>query len=91
MGFIFAIIAGALMAVQGVLNTRLKEATSTWVSNAFVHGTGLIVCLIMWFFTDKESFAKLLKVDHKLSLIGGILGAFIVFSVIKSMHSIFTK
>lgn len=87
-GFIFAIIAGSFMAIQGVFNTRLAESSSLWVSNTFVHATGLIVCILLWLFTGKKSFEPLLHVDNKWYFLGGILGAVIIFAVIKSMSAL---
>ncbi len=55
-GIIFAILAGALMSVQGVFNTRLTEGSSLWVANSFIHFTGLFFCVIIWFMNGKESF-----------------------------------
>lgn len=86
-GFLLAILAGSLMAIQGVFNTRLKESSSIWVSNMFVHATGLIFCIILWFFTGRQSLEKILHVNNKFYYLGGILGALIVFAVIKSISS----
>lgn len=85
MGIICAIIAGLLMSVQGVFNTRVTENSSIWVTNSFVQVTGFIVCIAAWLFTGRQSFADLLKVDSKWYLTGGILGAFIIFTVVKGM------
>ena len=43
-GFLIAIISGALMSVQGVFNTKLTESTSLWVANAFVQFTAFLLC-----------------------------------------------
>ena len=88
MGIILAIVAGALMSVQGVFDTRVTESSSIWVTNAFVQITGFLVCISAWFFTGRQSFADLLKVDSKWYLTGGILGAFIVFGVVKGMSAL---
>ncbi len=88
MGVIASIISGALMSIQGVFNTRVTETSSIWVTNSFVQVTGLTVCLIAWFFTGRESFGDLLKASSKWYLTGGILGAFIIFTVVKGMGSL---
>ncbi|MBC7961056.1 MAG: DMT family transporter [Vallitaleaceae bacterium] len=87
-GFIFALIAGSFMAIQGVFNTRLTESSSMWVANTVVHSTGLVVCLLLWFFSGRASFAPLLQVPNKWYFIGGILGAVIVYAVIKTIASL---
>lgn len=85
MGFLIAIISGALMSVQGIFNTEVTKNTSIWVSSAFVQFSALAVCLIAWFFCDRTSFAGLLTLERKYSLLGGVLGALITITVIKSM------
>lgn len=85
MGFIIALISGVLMSVQGVFNTQVTKETSMWVSNSWVQISAFIVCICAWFFTDKKSFAGLLNVSPKYMLLGGVIGAFITYTVIKSM------
>lgn len=85
MGFLIAILSGALMSVQGIFNTEVTKNTSIWVSAAFVQFSALAVCLVAWFFCDRTSFAGLLTLERKYSLLGGVLGALITITVIKSM------
>ena len=84
-GFFIALISGALMSIQGVFNTEVTKNTSLWVSNSWVQFTALLVCLCAWFFTGRESFAGLFHMDSKYMLLGGVIGAFITMTVIKSM------
>lgn len=85
-GFIIALISGALMSVQGVFNTQVTKATSIWVSNGWVQFTALLVCVAAWFFTGRESIAALGKVEPKYLLLGGVIGAGITWTVIKSVE-----
>ena len=86
---IIAILSGAMMSTQGVLNTGVTKQTSIWVSATFVQFTALIVCLGAWIVTGRQSsFASLFKIDQKYMLLGGVLGAFITFTVIKSVNSL---
>lgn len=88
-GFIIAIISGALMSVQGVFNTGVTKQTGIWVSSTFVQFTALLVCIVAWFVTGRESsFGALFKIDSKYMLLGGAMGAFITFTVIKSIESL---
>ena len=87
MGIIFSILAGALMSFQGVFNTRLNERIGIWEANAFVHGTALIVSIIVLFFASSGDFKKIMEVD-KLYLTGGIIGALITFTVIRGISSL---
>ena len=89
-GFLIAMISGALMSVQGVFNTGVTKETGPWLTNCFVQLTGFFVCVVFFLFTEqgKLSVGDLFKVDHKYMLLGGVIGAFITFTVIKSMASL---
>lgn len=88
MGFFIALLSGALMSVQGVFNTAVTKASSMWVANCWVQITAFLVCLIAWFATGRESFTKLFTVDGKYMLLGGVIGAFITYTVIKSVATL---
>lgn len=85
-GFFIALISGALMSIQGVFNTQVTKSSSIWVANAFVQFTALLVCLAAWLFTDRSSFGALFKTEPKYMLLGGAIGAFITYTVIRSME-----
>lgn len=89
-GFLIAMVSGALMSVQGVFNTGVTKETGSWLTNCFVQLTGFIVCVIFFLFTEqgKVSVGDLFKVDHKYMLLGGVIGAFITYTVIKSMAAL---
>lgn len=87
-GFLIALLSGALMSLQGVFNTKVNEATSMWVANAFVQITAFLVCMVAWGFADRTSFKTLLTVEPKYVLTGGIMGALITWTVIQSMQSL---
>lgn len=84
-GFLIAIISGALMSVQGVFNTQVTKSSGIWAANAFVQFTALLVCLIAWFFFERSSFMNVLRVEPKYMLLGGVMGAGITYTVIKGM------
>lgn len=84
-GFFIALLSGALMSIQGVFNTQVTKASTIWVANVFVQFTALIVCLVVWFFTDRSALTAVVKADPKYMLLGGCIGAFITYTVIKSM------
>ena len=87
-GFFIALISGALMSVQGVFNTKVTEGSSMWVANAFVQFTAFLVCIAAWLISDRTSFKTLLTVEPKYFLLGGVMGAFITWTVIKSMDAL---
>lgn len=85
-GFFIALLSGALMSVQGVFNTQVTKTSSIWVASAFVQISAFAVCMAAWFLTDRTSFATLGKVEPKYMLLGGAIGAFITYTVIKCME-----
>lgn len=85
-GFFIALISGALMSVQGVFNTQVTKASSIWAASAFVQFTALLVCLGAWLITERNSLLQVLQVQPKYMLLGGAIGAFITYTVIKSME-----
>ncbi len=87
-GFLIALISGALMSVQGVFNTQVTKASGIWTANAFVQFTALLVCLAAWLLTDRGSFAQVFQVQPKYMLLGGAIGAFITYTVIRSMDAL---
>ncbi|MBE5940149.1 MAG: DMT family transporter [Lachnospiraceae bacterium] len=87
MWIIVALISGALMSVQGVFNTEVTKQSGIWVSASFVQFTALLTCLVAWFVTGRDKFSAIAKVDNKYMLLGGVIGAFITYTVIKSMEN----
>lgn len=84
-GFFIALISGALMSIQGVFNTQVTKSSSIWAASAFVQFTALLVCLGAWLITDRSSLWNVFQVEPKYMLLGGAIGAFITYTVIKSM------
>lgn len=87
-GFFIALISGALMSIQGVFNTQVTKSSSIWVASAFVQFTALLVCLGAWLITDRSSLLSPFRVEPKYMLLGGAIGAFITYTVIKSMDAL---
>lgn len=87
LGIITAVISGALMSIQGVFNTGLTKQSGIWMAAGFVQISAFIVCVVAWFFTGKEgTIASLFTVDRKYMLLGGVMGAFITYTVIKGVE-----
>lgn len=76
------------MSVQGVFNTKVTENSSLWAANVFVQFTAFLLCLIVWLCADRTSFKDVLAVEPKYFLLGGVMGAFITLTVIKSMDAL---
>ena len=86
-GIIVALISGALMSVQGVFNTGVTKQTSTWLASAWVAFSGFVVAIALWaiFERNQSGIFSLAQVDHKYMLLGGVIGAFITWTVITAM------
>lgn len=87
-GFLIAIFSGACMAVQGVFNTQVTKTTGMWVSNGWVQATALLVCIAAWLITGRDSISAIGKVEPKYVLLGGVIGAGITWTVIKSIDQL---
>lgn len=73
------------MSVQGVFNTQVTKASNIWAASAFVQLTALVVCLGAWVTADRSNLLLVFQVEPKYMLLGGAIGAFITYTVIKSM------
>lgn len=77
------------MSTQGVFNTGVTKQTSIWVSASFVQLSALFVCVAAWLVTGRQgTFTALLRINQKYMLLGGVLGAFITYTVIKSVDTL---
>lgn len=87
-GFLIAVLSGVLMSVQGVFNTQVTKASSIWAANVFVQFSALLVCLAAWGVTDRINLWSVWKVEPKYMLLGGVMGAAITWTVIRSMDAL---
>ena len=88
-GMIASVISGILMSLQGVFNTQVTKQTSVWISAGFVQLTALIVCMIAWFVTGREgSISGIMHVRPWYMLLGGVIGAFITYTVIVAINQL---
>ena len=85
-GIFIALLSGTLMSVQGVFNTQVTKTTGMWVSNGWVQLTAFLVCIGAWLVTGRDSIGAIAKVSPKYVLLGGVIGAGITWTVIKSIE-----
>lgn len=76
------------MSVQGVFNTKVTETTGMWVSNAWVQLSAFALCFVAWLIAGRDDVMTLTKVEPKYVLLGGVIGAGITWTVIKSMEQL---
>lgn len=87
-GFLIALLSGALMSVQGVFNTQVTKTTGMWVSNGWVQLSAFAVCVLAWLVMGRDSISAIGKVEPRYMLLGGVIGAGITWTVIKSMEQL---
>lgn len=86
-GFLFSILAGAAMSVQGVMNTRLQESVGLWEANAYVQGTAFALSAIVMWLWGSGSLKAFADVP-KGYLLGGVLGLVITVTVMLSIKGL---
>ena len=87
-GFFIALLSGALMSIQGVFNTEVTRQSSVWVSASWVQFSALLTCLIIWSCFDRQNLLAAVQVTPKYMLLGGVIGAFITYTVIQGMSAL---
>ena len=84
-GFLIALLSGALMSIQGVFNTEVTKQSGVWLCAVWVQLTALFTCALFWMFGDRSPFSSLFQIRPWYLLVGGVLGAFITWSVVTGM------
>ncbi len=87
-GIVVALLSGALMSIQGVFNTEVTKQSSIWAAAGWVQLTAFLTCVILYFCTGRGEILGMFSVDKKYMLLGGVMGAFITWTVIKSMDGL---
>ena len=87
-GVLIALLSGALMSIQGVFNTAVTKASSVWVAAGFVQLTAFATCVLAWLFTGRQPVGALFQAEPKYALLGGVIGAFITYTVIVAMDQL---
>lgn len=87
-GILIALLSGALMSIQGVFNTEVTRQSSIWVSAGWVQLTAFVTCLIMWLLTGRPEVQGIWQVRPWYMLSGGVIGALITWTVIRSVESL---
>lgn len=88
-GWILAMISGALMSIQGVFNTEVTKQSGIWTAAGFVQLTAFLYCAVAWLISGREKgISAIWQTEPKYMLMGGIMGALITYTVIRSMDSL---
>lgn len=84
LGIIYSILAGILISIQGVFNTRVSDKIGLWETTTIVHAIGLAFAFIIMLIWGDGNFKKLEAVN-KIYLLGGAFGVIVIYSVIKGI------
>ena len=88
-GFLIALLSGALMSVQGVFNAQVTKTTGIVGKQVgWVLTFSIFLCLLVWLATGRDSVAALMEVQPRYMLLGGVIGAGITWTVIKSVDAL---
>ena len=87
-GIIVALASGALMSLQGIFNTEVTKHSSIWAAGGWVQVTAFLTCILLYFISGRGEIMGMFSVDKKYMLFGGVMGAFITWTVIKSMDGL---
>ena len=87
-GILVALLSGALMSLQGIFNTEVTKQSSIWAAAGWVQMTALVTCVVLYFVTGRGEIWGMFSIDRKYMLLGGVMGAFITWTVIKSMDGL---
>lgn len=84
LGFISALIAGAAMSIQGVMNTRLGDKVGVMETSAYVQLTGFLLALVIALIFGKGDIMKLPQAPW-YAWLGGVLAPVITVTVMLSI------
>ena len=66
----------------------MTKQSSVWVSASWVQFSALMACLLIWAVFDQSSLMAVFKVTPWYMLLGGVIGAFITYTVIQGMSAL---
>lgn len=86
-GFLYAIVAGAAMSIQGVMNTRLGDKAGVLETNAYVQLTGFVLALIIAWIFGKGDIRQMTQAPW-YAWLGGVLAPVITVTVMLSVGAL---
>lgn len=88
LGMVIALASGALMSLQGIFNTEVTKHSSIWAAAGWVQATAFLTCVILYFISGRGEIVGMFAVERKYMLLGGVMGALITWTVVKSMEGL---
>lgn len=87
LGFLSAIIAGAAMSIQGVMNTKLGDKAGVLETSAYVQLTGFVLALVIALLWGKGDIRQLAQAPW-YTWLGGLLAPVITVTVMLSISGL---
>ena len=87
LGFLCALIAGAAMSIQGVMNTRLGDKVGVLETNALVQGVGFALALAIAFLFGRGNI-RLISQSPWYTWLGGVIAPIITVTVMLSIKGL---
>lgn len=86
-GFSLAILAGILISLQSVFNTKVNEIVGQWLTTACVLGIGLISSVLFHIITEK-SISVNFYIANYLFYISGLFGIGLIICIMGAIKSL---
>ncbi|MBE7128568.1 DMT family transporter [Bacillus mycoides] len=86
-GFSLAILAGILISLQSVFNTKVNEIVGQWLTTACVLGIGLISSVLFHIITEKSISVNFYTTNY-LFYISGLFGIGLIICIMGAIKSL---
>ncbi|MES5938633.1 MULTISPECIES: DMT family transporter [unclassified Bacillus cereus group] len=86
-GFSLAILAGILISLQSVFNTKVNENVGQWLTTTCVLGIGLISSVLFYIITEKSISVKFYTTNY-LFYVSGSFGIGLIICIMGAIKSL---
>lgn len=86
-GFSLAILAGILISLQSVFNTKVNENVGQWLTTTCVLGIGLISSVLFYIITEKSIRVNFYTTNY-LFYISGLFGIGLIICIMGAIKSL---
>ena len=86
-GFTLAILAGILISLQSVFNTKVNENVGQWLTTTCVLGIGLISSVLFYIITEKSISVNFYTTNY-LFYVNGLFGIGLIICIMGAIKSL---
>ena len=86
-GFSLAILAGVLISLQSVFNTKVNENVGQWLTTTCVLGIGLISSILFYIITENSISIKVYTTNY-LFYVSGLFGIGLIICIMGAIKSL---